>query len=251
MDVLAPAHIIGSRRIPVLPPFYPAVPYSLGNLHLLLVLGSLLALPAAPCLAAAEPPVSFNEHIRLLSDNCFACHGADAAHRKGKLPLDQADSATADRRGIRAFAPGDLRNSNAWDRIVSTDPDDVMPPPDSHKPPLTAAQRALIKRWIEQGAVYQNHWAYEPVSTPALPAISPSASGSTHPVDRFIAAKLAAQPSRLKLAAEAPPEVLLRRLTLISPAYRPRPPSSMPSSPTAPPLLQRPPLQLQLAAKRR
>jgi mono/diheme cytochrome c family protein len=180
-----------------------------------IALGSLLALPAAPSLAAAESPVSFNEHIRpILSDNCFACHGADAAHRKGKLRLDQADSATADRRGIRAFAPGDLRNSDAWDRIISTDPDDVMPPPDSHKPPLTAAQRALIKSWIEQGAVYQNHWAYEPVSTPAVPAVSPSASGSNHPVDRFIAAKLAAHPSRLKLAAEAPPEVLLRRLTL-------------------------------------
>ena len=186
---------------------------------LLLALGSLASAVALRS-AAAEAPVTFNAHIRpILADNCFACHGSDAAHRKAKLRLDQADSATADRRGVRAIAPGDLANSEAWQRILSADPDEVMPPPDSHKSPLTLAQRALLKRWIEQGAVYQNHWAYEPIAQPALPA-APSASIENqkskieNPIDRFVAAKLSAHPSRLALAPFASPETQLRRLTL-------------------------------------
>lgn len=190
--------------------------FILPRLSVLALLGCALVPRIAAPLAAAEPPVSFNEHIRpILSDNCFACHGADAAHRKAKLRLDQPASATAERRGIRAFAPGDLRNSDAWDRIVSTDPEEMMPPPDSHKNPLTPAQRALIERWIEQGAVYQNHWAYEPITQPALPPSSSaphSPAPSLHPIDRWVAAKLA--PHQLTLAPEAPREILLRRLTL-------------------------------------
>ena len=168
--------------------------------------------------AAVEDQVTFNEHIRpILSDNCFACHGSDAANRQGKLRLDQAASATADRRGVRAIVPGDLANSEAWQRILSQDPEEVMPPPDSHKKPLTPAQRTLLRRWIEQGAVYENHWAYEPIARPAVP--TPVAQPSTlssqlsdHPIDRFIAAKLA--PHQRQLAPEAPRETLLRRLTL-------------------------------------
>ncbi len=171
-------------------------------LRRLLPCSALLALRAF----AAGEPVSFNQDIRpILSDNCFACHGSDATHREAKLRLDQSLSATADRDGIRAFAPGDLANSEAWHRIISNDPDEIMPPADSHKKPLKPEQRALLKRWIEQGAVYQNHWAYEPVARPAVPAKTP-------PIDYFISAKLAQK--NLKLAPEAPREVLLRRLTL-------------------------------------
>ena len=163
--------------------------------------------------AVAEETVTFNEHIRpILADNCFACHGADAAHRKAKLRLDQGADATAARDGIRAFAPGDLAESEAWQRILSTDPEEVMPPPDSHKLPLKAEQRALIKRWIEQGAVYQNHWAYEPVARLALPAATGGAQAKDGAIDRFIGAKLAAH--KLTLAPVASREVLLRRLTL-------------------------------------
>ena len=120
--------------------------------------------------AGVQKNISFNEHIRpILADNCFACHGADAGHRKAKLRLDQGAEALASREGIRAFAPGDLAESEAWQRILSDDPEEVMPPPDSHKLPLKPEQRALIKRWIEQDAVYQKHWAYEPVTRPDLP----------------------------------------------------------------------------------
>ena len=167
---------------------------------------------------AAAEPVSYNEHIRpILADNCFACHGSDAAHRKAKLRLDQFESATVDRNGFRALAPGDLANSEAWLRIISTDPDEIMPPPDSHKPPLKPAQRDLIRRWIEQGAVYQNHWAFEPISNPAIPNSGSqrstlNAQPSVNPIDAFILQKLARQ--KLSFAPEASPTVLIRRLTL-------------------------------------
>ncbi len=161
--------------------------------------------------ALAEEKLSFNEHIRpILSDNCLACHGADAGHRKAKLRLDQFESVTADREGFRAIVPGSPENSELWQRIISSDEDEVMPPPDSHKAPLKPAQRALIKKWIEQGAVYQRHWSYEPVSSPTVPLAAGGAG--EHPVDRFIGVKLAA--NALSLAKEASPEILLRRVTL-------------------------------------
>src|SRR5438552_3714269 len=107
----------------------------------------------------AADKVSFNQQIRpILADNCFACHGTDAAHRKAKLRLDQAESATADREGVRAIVPGNLEKSELWQRITSPHEDEVMPPPESHKTPLKPEQRELIKRWIVQGAEYQKHW---------------------------------------------------------------------------------------------
>ena len=161
--------------------------------------------------AIAQEKVTFNEHIRpILSDNCFACHGKDASHREARLRLDNADGATAAREGLPAITPGQLEKSELWWRITTADPEEQMPPADSHKKPLSPEQRTLIKRWIEQGAAYQNHWAYEPVSRPALPA--PAAGAGEHPVDRFLGAKLAAH--HLKLAPEASPEVLIRRVTL-------------------------------------
>lgn len=163
--------------------------------------------------AAAKDTITFNEHIRpILAESCFACHGSDAAHRKADLRLDHGADATALRDGIRAFAPGNLADSEAWQRILSTDPDEVMPPPESHKSPLKPEQRALLQRWIEQGAVYQNHWAYEPISRPALPAAAGGAKAKDAAIDRFIGAKLAAK--GLKLAPEASRATLLRRLTL-------------------------------------
>jgi mono/diheme cytochrome c family protein len=170
----------------------------------------LLLVAAAP-LSAAEEPISFNTHIRpILADNCFACHGTDAAHRKAKLRLDVAESVTAERDGVRAIVPGSPEKSELWQRIISPHEDEVMPPAESHKPPLKPEQRALLRRWIEQGAVYQNHWAYEPIARPAIPAAAGGAG--EHPIDRVIGERLAAH--RLALAPEPAPEVLLRRLTL-------------------------------------
>ena len=174
-------------------------------------LAPLLVLATFPLAGLAADKVTFNEHIRpILSDNCFACHGQDEKHREANRRLDTAEGARADRDGFRAIVPGDLANSELWQRITSADPDEAMPPADSNKKPLTREQRELIKRWIEQGAVYQSHWAYEPVSRPPVPA--PTAGADAHPVDRFVGAKLA--PRGLALAPTAARSTLLRRLTL-------------------------------------
>ena len=169
----------------------------------------ILLLPALT--APGAETLSYNSHIRpILANNCFACHGTDAAHRKGKLRLDEPESATADRDGVRALVPGNLAASELWQRIISPHDDEVMPPPESNKPPLSAEQRALLKRWIEEGGTYQKHWAFEAIARPTPP---PAAGGAgAHPIDRFVGAKLAAQ--RLNLSPEAPRETLVRRLTL-------------------------------------
>jgi hypothetical protein len=111
---------------------------------------------------------------------------------------------------VRAIVPGDLEKSELWQRIISTDEDEIMPPTESHKAPLKREQRELIRKWIQQGAVFQAHWAYEPVERRPLPAAA--AGAGEHPVDRFIGGRLAAQ--NLTLAREAPREILYRRLTL-------------------------------------
>ena len=159
---------------------------------------------------AADEKLSFNEHVRpILSQNCFACHGTDAAHRKAGLRLDEPESAYAERKGVRAIVPGNVEASEIWQRIISPHEDEVMPPPDAHKVPLTPVQRDVIKRWIEQGATYQRHWSFEPIARSAPPAAKP---GLEHPIDRFIAERLA--PRGLALSAEAPREALVRRATL-------------------------------------
>ena len=124
-------------------------------------------------------------HIRpILSDNCFACHGRDEEKREAHRRLDTPAGATARRKGVQAIVPGNPEESDAWRRMISTDEEVQMPPSDSHKPLLTEEQRRLIKRWIEQGAVYQDHWAYEPIVQPAPPKADKLAG--SHPIDRFI-----------------------------------------------------------------
>lgn len=117
---------------------------------------------------AAEPveKVRFNRDIRqLLSDNCFSCHGPDANARKGDLRLDHRDAAIE----TKAIVPGKSEASPLVERVFSTDPDTIMPPPESSKT-LTAAQKELLKRWIAEGAEYEGHWAYIPAVKPAVPA---------------------------------------------------------------------------------
>ncbi|MDG2124640.1 MAG: hypothetical protein P8J87_13130, partial [Verrucomicrobiales bacterium] len=110
-----------------------------------------------PCLSAvaavAAEPLQFNRDIRpILSEHCFACHGFDEKERKAKLRLDLPEGALATNEdGEAAIVAGNLDASLAWERIVSTDPDEVMPPPKSHKE-LDDGKKAILKRWIEEGA---------------------------------------------------------------------------------------------------
>jgi mono/diheme cytochrome c family protein len=173
-----------------------------------LVLGSLLfAAPPAPA-APVVSTVDYNRDIRpILAANCFACHGFDAHGRKAGLRLDRAEFAyklTEDE--LTPIKPGDLAASEVWARITSTDPDEQMPPPSSHRT-LTDAQRDLIRRWIEQGAPYAEHWAFEP---PRARAGAPSDGRGA--IDAFVAAHLATQ--GLALAPPADRATLLRRVTI-------------------------------------
>jgi hypothetical protein len=152
--------------------------------------------------------VSFNRDIRpILSEHCFACHGLDAKQRKADLRLDLAESAQAERDGSFAIKPGDLAKSDLWQRINSTDPNEVMPPPATKKT-LTAAQKETIRKWIEQGAAYQKHWAFETPAKPTLPAVKQE-TWIRNPVDRFIRARLEAE--GLAPQREAPKSTLIRR----------------------------------------
>lgn len=163
------------------------------------------ALPLASMPAAAPAKIEFNRDVRpILSENCFACHGFDPKHREADLRLDTFDGATEDRDGSRGIVPGDLSKSDAWQRIISEDKDEVMPPPKSHKPPLSARQREILKTWIEQGAKYERHWAFEP------PKRATGIQG--HPIDHFIQARLAEE--QLKPSPEADPATLIRRVSL-------------------------------------
>lgn len=158
---------------------------------------------------ASAADLEFNRDVRpILSANCFACHGFDAKARKADLRLDVPEGAFAERDGATAIKPGDLARSAVWERITSTDPDLVMPPPSSRKA-LTAAQKETLKRWIEQGAPYQKHWAFERPVAAAEPAVQNAAWART-PVDRFLLAKMEAAGLAPRPAADRP--TLIRRV---------------------------------------
>ena len=158
----------------------------------------------------AEDRIEFNRDIRpILSSLCFDCHGFDAKHRKADLRLDTFDGATADHDGSIALKPGDADGSEMWARILSEDPEVVMPPP-STKKSLTAEQKDLIRRWIDQGGEYQKHWAFEKLTNPAVPSVEDS-KWARHPVDAFILRKL--QEKNLKPREIADRETLIRRVS--------------------------------------
>ncbi len=155
--------------------------------------------------------LTFNRDIRpILSDKCFACHGFDPKTREADRRLDNAEGAYADLDGVRAIVPGDLVKSESWVRIISDDKDEVMPPPKSHKT-LTAAEKETIKRWIEQGARYQNHWAFERPQRAAQPTVKDQA-WVRNPIDSFVHAGL--ERVGLAPAPEADRRTLARRVSL-------------------------------------
>jgi mono/diheme cytochrome c family protein len=162
---------------------------------------------------AAPPaePVDFARQIRpILSRNCLACHGPDEKHRKAGLRLDTAEGAFRDKDGTRAFAPGKPAESEALRRLTAADPDDRMPPPDTGKA-LTAAEVALVRRWVEEGAPWRGHWAFEAPRRPSPPA-SPFAAQARNDIDLFVGARLARE--GLRPAPLADPHEIVRRLSL-------------------------------------
>ena len=162
---------------------------------------SALALSSAH---AGEP--NFNREVRpILSENCFLCHGQDPKHRGGDLRLDVREEAVAVRDGSAAIVPGNPDQSGMIQRILSTDPEFVMPPPKAHLAAIPPEQIDTLKRWIAAGAPYEPHWSFVPPQKSAVPA-------GTHPVDHFINGRLAGE--KLTPGPPADPETLVRRLFL-------------------------------------
>lgn len=169
--------------------------------------------------ASAAEPLSFNRDIRpILSENCFACHGFDSKKREAELRLDTPEGAFTAKEGTFPIKPRDLAKSEVWQRIITTDKDDLMPPPKSHKK-LTQVQKDTIKQWIEQGAGYQKHWAFEvPVSgskfqvSGSMPDnLKPETQKLETSVDAFLLDRLAKD--KLTFAEEADKETLIRRVS--------------------------------------
>jgi len=152
----------------------------------------------AASIAGGTEPVRFSRDILpLLSDNCFRCHGPDEKVRKAKLRLDTETGSE------EVIVRGKSGESEIIRRITSTDPDEVMPPPKA-KGKLSLKQIELLKRWVDEGAPWGRHWAYEPLQPPPVPE-------GQQPVDYFVRARLTQD--GLALSPAANKETLIRRVT--------------------------------------
>ncbi|MFO1501363.1 MAG: DUF1549 domain-containing protein [Verrucomicrobiota bacterium] len=162
--------------------------------------------------AAALAAVDYNRDIRpVLSDACYACHGPDHDKRKAGLRLDRREDALkALKSGAFAIVPGEPARSELVHRISATDPDEIMPPGKSGKK-LSAAQIDLIRRWVQEGAKWTGHWAYQKPETPPLPPLK-NTSWPRNEIDHFILARLESE--NLKPSPEADKPRLIRRVSL-------------------------------------
>lgn len=189
----------------------------------LLVIGGVIWLAS---LRSSEPArqkklpetVDFNWHIRpILSDRCFACHGPDEKKREAHLRFDTKEGAFAALdtvNGVSRFAivPGNARESVLLQRIYSTKPDSIMPPVDSHLS-LTEFEKQLLRRWIEQGAKWKEHWAFTPPVRPETPKIDAPKGWDKNPVDAFVFQKMAE--NNLSPSKPAEKERLLRKASFV------------------------------------
>ncbi len=164
------------------------------------------------CSFANGDEILFSTQIRpTLSDKCFQCHGPDQEKRAAGLRLDEENSAKSIlQSGSTAIVPGSMSESAIIARITSTDPDLQMPPPESGKH-LSEKEVSLLMRWVESGAKWGKHWAFEPVARPNTSARS-GAPGVQNEIDEFINAKLT--DAGVVANSEAKRTALLRRVSL-------------------------------------
>ena len=156
---------------------------------------------------AAPPAVSFNREILpILANNCFACHGPDEKKRETKFHFDTQEGMFL-KKGV--IEPGNASESLLVEKITEPNPKDRMPPPESGHA-LTEKQIGLLRRWIDEGAKWDTHWAYVPPNRPDLPAVKLT-DWIRNPIDQFILARL--EREGLKPSPEADKETLLRRLS--------------------------------------
>jgi mono/diheme cytochrome c family protein len=166
---------------------------------------------APPAAISSQPPaaapISFNREILpILANNCFACHGPDEKKRETKFHFDTQEGMFA-KRGV--IEPGNAAESLLIEKITDPNPKDRMPPPESGHT-LTERQIDLLRRWIDQGAKWDTHWAYVAPKRPEAPAVA-QAGWARNDIDRFILARL--EREGLKPSPEADKETLLRRVT--------------------------------------
>ncbi|MFC6196088.1 DUF1553 domain-containing protein [Dyadobacter subterraneus] len=158
--------------------------------------------------------LDYNQNVKpILSDKCFACHGPDKAKQKAGLRLDLKEAAYGElpkNPGKVAINPGDLAGSEFFKRIMSADPDYMMPTRESHLS-LNAKEKAILIKWIKDGAEYKPHWAFVKPEKQELPEIK-NTEWVKNPIDHFILAKL--EQEKLSPSKEAGKELLLRRLSL-------------------------------------
>ena len=174
-------------------------------------LAAVVALAALP--ARLPAGVDFaRDVLPILSENCYHCHGPSDTGRKAGLRLDTKEGAFRKKRGRAVIVPGKSADSELVARVSSTDPDELMPPPDSNRK-LTPAQIETLRKWVDAGAPWGSHWAYVPPKSPAIPRLSRAGERAVrNPIDAFVVARLEAE--RLKLSPEASREAWLRRVTL-------------------------------------
>ena len=155
----------------------------------------------------AKAEVGFNKDVLpIFAEKCFACHGMDGVKRKAGLRLDEQESAYAERNGVRAVVPGDLKKSALISRIFSKDVDFVMPPSD--EVPLTESEKTRLKEWIGEGANYEKHWAFQEPKKAKLPY---RRDWGHNEIDRFIFERLAK--AGLEPKKQATKESLIRRVS--------------------------------------
>ncbi len=155
--------------------------------------------------ASADESIDYAKDIKpILSNSCYSCHGPDEVSRQADLRLDDRDVALAS-----AIVPGSADSSELMARVISDDPDTQMPPPDSKRPQLTSKQVAMLSKWIDAGANFQKHWAYEPVRRPEIPEVT-RRDLVANPIDSFVLARL--EREGLEPSPLADPRTLIRRL---------------------------------------
>lgn len=149
--------------------------------------------------------------LPILSKNCFHCHGPDEGTREAKLRLDTREGILREQNGITTVVPGRPDQSELILRITSTDSEEIMPPADSPKK-LKPEEVALLKRWVEEGAVWGKHWAYETPRRPEIPVVRDAGAAPLRdPIDHFIRARL--EREGIKPSPEADRRTLIRRLS--------------------------------------
>ncbi|MEY4336848.1 MAG: hypothetical protein RLZZ45_1767, partial [Bacteroidota bacterium] len=162
--------------------------------------------------AGLEEDIDFNRDVKkILSDKCFTCHGPDAKKQKADLRLDLADFAYehVSESGLKAIKPGSISRSELVRRILSEDPEYRMPTPESHLT-LTPREKAILIKWIDEGAEYKPHWAFVAPQKEKEPEVQHEEwVGNT--IDRFIVNKL--EKKGMKPAPEADRATLIRRLS--------------------------------------